>query len=366
MSNRALSYSQVQLVPRYSELKSRSDADLSVEFLGRRFKLPVLPSNMLSVINADIAHWLSENDYPYIYHRFDVPPTRYLVDRANRENWKLISISVGVKDEDKQLLTRLATEGKRVDWICVDVAHGAHLLVKEMIAFIRGLEWKRKTTIISSNTHEYDQWPKIIAGNVATPEAVRDLVDWGADAVKVGIGGGGVCTTRYETGFHVPMFTCVRDCVRQGRIRVDDSSIGFAEDYAPVPIIADGGIRHNGDITKALVAGASMVMCGGLLAACTDAPGENVYGDSYVTHTGLGPREHNGKVTHKRMHGSASYRQKGEHKHVEGVEINLPCNGLTYAEKYEEITQSLSSAVSYAGGSTVVAFKDVKWVEVAG
>jgi GMP reductase len=358
MSNRALSYSRVQLVPRYSELQSRSKADLSVEFLGRKYRAPWVPANMDSVINEEIAYWLSENDYFYIHHRFG--NTQAFVERATRENWKLISISVGVNNDDKILIdwlgrgvespTMFRREKLRIDVVTVDVAHAHHALVRDMIEYIR----------------QCLPHAKIIAGNVATPEAVRDLAVWGASAVKVGIGGGGVCTTRYQTGFHVPMFTCVRDCVRKGGIRVDASGCCLNEDHASVPIIADGGIRYNGDIAKALVAGASMVMCGGLLAACTDAPGENVYGDSYVTHTGLGPREHNGKVTHKRMHGSASYRQKGEHKHVEGVEINLPCNGLTYAEKYEEITQSLSSAVSYAGGSTVVAFKDVKWVEVAG
>jgi len=121
---------------------------------------------------------------------------------------------------------------------------------------------------------------KIIAGNVATPEAVKDLAIWGADCVKVGIAGGGACSTKNMTGFHVPMFSCVEDCVNWKELFISKEFTSeqiMKLSKLNIPIIADGGIKENGDIPKALVAGAKMVMAGSLFAACIDAPGENIY-----------------------------------------------------------------------------------------
>jgi GMP reductase len=357
----AYSYDSVYLVPRYSELRSRSEADISVEFLGRRFRAPVVPANMESVINVDIAKWLSENDLPYIYHRFG--DTRAFIERANKENWKLISISVGVKDIDKDLLDWAVSNNLRIDWICVDVAHGNHILVKEMIALIKA------TYDVFSKT-----CPKIIAGNVATSDAVRDVKTWGADSCKCGISGGGACSTKTQTGFHLPMFSCAMECA---------SDIDF-------PLIIDGSVRHNGDIAKAIVAvrkawnghSVPLVMCGSLFAACKDAPGENVYKKGQVdalasvlcsprcaTPESWGKAYETAKkesdVIGKRYHGSASRAQKGEDAHhVEGFEVELPCNGMTIEEKYREITESLQSSVSYAGGKTLTDLRNVDWVVV--
>lgn len=336
---KALSYQDIYLVPAYSELHTRGHADLSVEFLGRKLRAPWVPSNMSSVINEDLCKWLSENDYPYIMHRFG--DTQGFITRANQENWKLISISIGVKQVDWELIRWIVDTRMRVDWITIDVAHGHHVLVHDMIKVIKDAfppSWP--LTI-----------PKIIAGNVATPEGVRDLTSWGTNAVKVGVGGGSVCSTKTRTSFHVPMFTCVQNCAKGSTI----------------PIIADGGVREPGDIVKALVAGTSvskvpiLVMCGNLFAACKDAPGENVIVQAERT-DGYGPRI--GDIGAKRYHGSASEHQKGERKHVEGFQLELPCNGLTYAEKYQELTESLSSAVSYAGGVNLKAFSQITYVKI--
>ena len=194
--------------------------------------------------------------------------------------------------------------------------------------------------------------PKIIAGNIATSNAVNDLTKWGADACKVGIAGGGACSTKNQTAFHIPMFTCVKNCYEHGS--------------AGIPIIADGGIRENGDIPKALVAGASMVMVGGLLAACIDAPGENTYSQKIVfedAQAGIMKTE-NDEVTHKSYYGSASAKQKNNKNYIEGSEVLLLCNNMLYEEKYKEIKESLSSAVSYAGGKDLSAFKSVDFVSL--
>jgi len=346
--NPALSYRDVYLVPRHSILKSRSEADISVEFLGRKFAAPWIPANMSSVINENIAHWLSENDYPYIMHRFG--DNRAFIERANRENWKLISISVGVKETDKELLQWVVENKLRIDWITIDIACGDSILVEEMIRFIRGLKFELNLEWDGENFCDDSYTPKIIAGNVTTRKAVEDLYHIGADAVKIGVGGGGNCSTKNVTAFHIPMFTCASICSGHvGPIKYQGECCD-----QNIPLIIDGGIRESGDIARALVAGGggnNLVMAGSLFGACLDAPSEPI-GDEW------------GGIVKKKMWGSASARQKGEKKNVEGFISEIPCNGMTYKELYQSLRESLQSSVSYGGGKDLSCFKDVEWVVV--
>ena len=224
---------------------------------------------------------------------------------------------MGCQKEDLDLLSELLLIGCfRIDFITIDIAHGHSKNMKIALDAIRPM-FKGK----------------IVAGNVATPEGVGDLVEWGADVVKVGVGGGAPCTTKNKTGFHVPMATCAQKC----------ASVDIA------PLIIDGGIRENGDIAKALVAGCMidkpiMIMIGSLFASCLDSPAN---GD---------------KV--KLYFGSASETCKGDRLHIEGKVIQIETNGMTYAEKLEEIRQDLASAISYAGGKDLNAFKNVNWTEI--
>ena len=376
---KSLSYKDVYLVPRFSELRSRSNADISVDFLGWKFRAPWVPANMSSVIDEKIAKTCSENGYFYIMHRFG--DNRKLVETANHENWRFISISIGVKNEDKEFLIWVAKNNHIIDSICIDVAHGHSILAKSMIEFINGLEFKSHySPHLNYSDRSFTSVPlrykpKIIAGNVCTYEAVRDLEKWGADAAKVGIAGGHACSTKNMTGFHIPMFSCVENICKQNVVETYSycSNYGggsFTMQRPPIkiPIIADGGIRENGDIAKALVAGATMVMAGGLFAACADAPGENVYPKRYYRKWTSGDGTPNGMwengPLYKRYYGSASAKQKGSHTHVEGFEIEIPSNNLTYAEKYKELVESLQSAVSYAGGENLEAFKNVTFIRV--
>ena len=269
---------------------------------------------MRAVIDADQAHSLSESYYFYIMHRFGVNPIEFC---KRARNWKTISISVGVKKEDKDNILLLSRLSLRVDYITVDIAHGHSITMKEMIKLVK--KCLPKTFVI--------------AGNVATSDAVKALTAWGADCAKVGIGQGYVCTTKDKTGFTRPMFSCVEDCARNKSI----------------PIIADGGIRCNGDITKALTAGADMVMAGSIFSQCVDSPAAS---------TVVGGR------IYKQYFGSASEHNKKERKHIEGVMKEVPSNNLTYKEKLEEIKQDLQSSISYAGGDSLDIFKTTKYLKL--
>lgn len=333
MANTYYSYQDIILKPNYSKFLSRDDVNVSTQFGPRQFQMPVVPANMTCVINSELARWMSANDYFYIMHRFNVDHThpankdnREFLQMANEENWKTISISVGVKEEDREFLKFVAENKYRVDYITIDIAHAHSIRMKEMLEFVRGITFDAKLKAIhpSGLTAEVvlPHQPFIIAGNVATPEAVRDLEDWGADCVKVGIAQGDACTTYGQTGFGVPMFSCMLECAA----------------VATRPIIADGGIRMNGDFAKALVAGGSMVMAGSIFAACIDSPAES------VVHL-----DHDNAVS-KRYYGSASEHNKGSHRHIEGRMVELPCNGMTYVEKLEEVKGALQSSFSYSGG----------------
>jgi GMP reductase len=315
-------YSDITLIPAFSSCISRSECDTSINLFGKKYKLPIMPSNMKSVVNMQIAKRMSNSDYFYIMHRFD----NSIIDditQANVEEWKNISFSVGVKDQDKITIENIRNNNLRVDYLTIDIAHGHSEKMLEMIKFIK------------DNLSD----AKIIAGNVATKQAVIDLATAGADIVKVGIGQGSPCTTKDKTGFTLPMFSCVKNCSNV-YIGEDD------EDMHKVPIIADGGISCNGDIAKALVAGATMVMAGGIFAACADSPATVV--------------QINGEY-HKAYFGSASYENKKHRNHIEGKLNKIPNNSMSYFQKLFEIQQDLQSAVSYAGGTNLSCFPSVKY-----
>lgn len=312
-NNRAYHYSDVSLVPKRGILKSRSHADTSVRLGDMTFMLPVVPSNMTCTINEGLAHLLAYEGYFYIMHRFFNNPMEFINTALSNQYY--ISISVGIKEEDKRFINTLRYN-TIPKYITLDVAHGHCLQSLDMIKYI-------KDTIPGTF---------LIAGNIATAEAAWDLKLAGADAVKVGIGQGNACTTKDKTGFTIPMFTCVQD--------VSKAKIG-------IPIIADGGIRCNGDIAKAIVAGADLVMCGSLFAECSDSPSDTFQDDS-------------GQV-YKMYFGSASEHNKTEKIHIEGTLKRIPQNSMTYLEKLEEIRQDLSSAISYSGGTTLNDLKQITY-----
>jgi GMP reductase len=299
----SLHYENVFLKPNFNSVQTRANIDTSILFCDKEFKLPVVPANMKCCVDFDTCQMLDSKHYFYIMHRFDHDIFAFVKD-ANEAFFNNISISVGIQFKDKALVNNIGNHKLRVDFITIDVAHGHHSKVADQIKIIK------------------DNLPdtKVIAGNVATPQGVEYLHSAGADAVKVGIGGGYACTTKDKTGFTYPMFSCVLECAKENI----------------APIIADGGVRSNGDIAKALVAGANMVMCGSIFAACSDSPAPIV-------------KDASGR-RYKQYYGSASIHNKVDKKNIEGTMKLMETDSFTYNEKLLEITQDLQSAISYAGG----------------
>ena len=311
-------YDKVLLLPRKCRVQSRSECDPGVEFGGRRFKLPVVPANMKTVLNEDLSLWLAQNGYFYVMHRFDLDTVAFV--HRMKAAGAYASISVGVKQADLDVVDRLAAEGLTPEYVTIDIAHGHADTVRDMIFHL-------KAKLPGSF---------VIAGNVGTPEAVIDLETWGADATKVGIGPGKVCITRMKTGFGTGgwQLSALKWCAR----------------VATKPIIADGGIREHGDIAKSIRFGASMVMVGSMLAGHEESPGATV--------------EVDGKL-YKEYYGSASDFNKGQYKHVEGKRILEPVKGKL-AETLREMEEDLQSSISYAGGTKLADIRKVNYVILGG
>lgn len=311
-------YDNVLLLPRKCRVESRSECDPSMELGGRKFKLPVVPANMKTVVDEKICLWLAQNGYFYVMHRFDLDNVKFV--RQMKEAGAFASISVGVKPADYETVNKLAAEGLVPEFVTIDIAHGHADTVKNMIEHLKN---KLPASFV-------------IAGNVGTPEAVIDLENWGADATKVGIGPGKVCITRMKTGFGTGgwQLSALKWCAR----------------VATKPIIADGGIREHGDIAKSIRFGASMVMIGSMLAGHEESPGATV--------------EENGR-RFKEYYGSASDFNKGEYKHVEGKRILEPVKGKL-ADTLREMQEDLQSSISYSGGTRLSDIRRVNYVILGG
>ena len=307
-------YENILLLPRRCAVASRRECDPSVEFGPRRFRIPAVPSNMLTVVDDRICEFLAANGYFYIQHRFNGDTVAFA--RRMRDLGLFVSISLGVKEQDHQVVDELASTGLGADYVTIDIAHGHADTVKNMIRYIK------------------DRLPQafVIGGNVGTPEAVMDMERWGADATKVGVGPGKVCITRLKTGFGTGgwQLAALKWCAR----------------VATRPIVADGGIREHGDIAKSVRFGATMVMIGSLFAGHEESPGKTV--------------EIDGKL-YKEYFGSASEFNKGFRSFVEGKRILEPIKGKL-GDTLREMEEDLQSSISYAGGRTLFDIRRVNYV----
>ena len=328
----ALTYDDIQLVPSFSNIKSRQSINLNT-LVSRRYGLlnPIVASPMDTVCEYDMALKMAQlggvgciHRFMSITHQCDIVEELFnkIYDDTEQlsiaQDWgimwdtwhaemKLVPImaAIGVQEEDKKRAIDLVSSGANI--LLIDVAHGDHQNVIDMIHWCK--------------TQEKLQHVDIIAGNIATAEAAELLETYGADGLRVGIGGGSLCTTRIKTGFGVPNVTSLEDVIN----------------VSTVPVMADGGIRSSGDISKALSLGADNVMLGSLLAGTDESPGKIL-----ETSKGL----------YKRYRGSASLETKVTHgqksRNVEGESTTIPYKG---GVKFivNGLLDGVKSALSYAG-----------------
>lgn len=333
-----LTYDDIQLVPQYSDIPSRTQINLHT-LVSRRYGLlnPLVASPMDTVCGEEMAFKIFLMGGVGCIHRFmsieeQSQVVRSLYQRIYGEgfggpfeewgvmydDWhseiNLIPImaAIGVSESDKERAKSLVESGANI--LVIDVAHGHHKNVVDMI------KWCKENL---------DSKVDIIAGNISTAQAAIDLEKAGADGLRVGIGGGSLCTTRIKTGFGVPNVSCLEEIIK----------------VAKTPIMADGGIRTSGDIAKALALGTSSVMLGSLLAGTEEAPGQII-----ETPKGL----------YKRYRGSASLETKvvnGQQvRNVEGESTTIPYKG---GVKFivNGLLDGVKSALSYGGARNLQEFK---------
>ena len=233
----------------------------------------------------------------------------------------LVGVAVGAREDDLDRAAACVSEGANV--LVVDIAHGHSDHTIKMVRLLK---------------QNFPNTP-VVAGNVATPEGVRDLAEAGADGVKVGVGAGSICITRVVTGFGVPQLTAIADCAAVGH------GLG-------VPIIADGGIRTSGDLTKALAAGASTAMLGGMLAGTDESPGAPIIrkGRRYKVVRGMASLSAN--VDRRTMDKGEVSDEDWAEVVPEGVEATVPYRGAV-ADIVHQMVGGLRSGLSYAGAHTI-------------
>lgn len=315
---KALSFDDVLLVPKSSDIKTRKDIDLKSSISDLDFYLPVISSPMDTVTETSMSISMSKAGGFGIIHRYNsISEQSLIVSRVKKvlNPSSGISAAIGVSGDFIERASELHEAGANI--ICIDVAHGHHLLVKNTIEQLR----KR-----------FDNRVYIIAGNVATKSGYEDLSDWGANAVRVGVGGGSICSTRIQTGHGIPTFQSVVDC--------SDSDRSAA-------IIADGGIKNSGDAVKALAAGADFVMLGSLLAGTDETPGDiirpaeskDLLSENRKVYRGMASRE-----------AQQSWRNKiGS---VEGISTTVLAKGPVLTVLHD-LERGIRSGLSYTGAYTL-------------
>jgi len=247
--NHGLTFDDVLIMPKKSELRSRRDPSLKSRLTKTKFlETPIISANMDTVTEAKMAIAMNNLGGMGIIHRFmNVEQQVAHIREVKESGAKIISASIGVNADFKERTAALVAAGVNV--MTIDIAHGHSVQMMET------LKWLKDT---------YSDL-EVIAGNLASPDAAVDLIEAGADAIKVGIGPGSMCTTRIITGCGVPQLTAIALCAE------------VAQSYG-VPVIADGGIRTSGDMVKAFAAGADTIMLGSMLSGTIETPGDIVNG----------------------------------------------------------------------------------------
>lgn len=305
MMKEALTYDDVLIVPKKSPVESRSEVSLETQLTPEiSIDIPLVSAPMDSVTGPELAQKMADNGGVGILHRVEDYETRY--------DWikdvdGVVGASIGISGQDVQNAIEFEQAG--VDFICVDVAHG-HL--QKTIDFVEHL------------TEAVDV--EVMVGNVATWNGAKDLIKAGADSIKVGVGSGGLCSTREQAGVGVPQFTAVNQIT---------SMYSRWQHNKEVTFVADGGITKPGDATKALLAGADTVMMGSIFGKCFTSPSDDIWG----------------------MASETSKQKQGVEGHIEGVHHDTESD-RTVEGVFTEFEDGMRSGLSYVGGRDLEEARD--------
>lgn len=314
----AITYEDILLVPQYSEIESRSEVDLSSNLgLYPELKYPIISAPMDTVTGIEMALEMDRLGGLGIIHRYNtIQEQNNMVRELKRLGAKNIAVAVGVTGDYFERAQALVSSGANI--ICVDIAHGHHVSMKKALAVLK----------------ERFTYTHIMAGNIATAQGYKDLSDWGADSVKIGIGNGSICSTRIHTGHGVPSVTAIMECSKISQTMLH-----------PAKIIADGGIRNSGDIVKALAVGADFVMLGSLFAGTKESPGEliNTPNGSRKIYRGMASRE-------------AQTDWRGKSSAPEGISTTIPYKG-ELESIFMDLIGGIKSGFSYTGAKNISEFQ---------
>lgn len=314
-------FDDVLLVPTKSDIVSRNEVDLSSNIGDCKFSLPIISSPMDTVTEGAMMVTMAKLGGLGVLHRYNNPvhqasifaDSRMKLEEESHQGASKLSVAIGSSDDYEKRAKILVDNGVRI--LCLDVAHGHHVLTERAIKTLKDAHGEKAL---------------IMAGNIATPEAYHDLSTWGADAVRIGIGGGSICSTRVQTGHGMPTLQSVMDC----------SSMDGAA------IIADGGIKTAGDIVKALAAGADFVMLGSMLAGTDESPGD------VLSH----PDEGKYKVYRGMASVEAQMDWRGKARSLEGISTTIPYKG-SVRDIIENLESNIKSGLSYSGARNISNFQ---------
>jgi len=306
----SMSFDDVLLAPQYSDIESRKVLTTKNRLGDIELYLPIISSPMDTVTEVEMASMVDAHGGLGIIHRYNSPADQAdLVRIAKLKDTANVGAAIGVTGDYLERAQAVVDAGANV--LCVDVAHGHHSMMKNALKHLK---------------EQYGGDIHIMAGNVATGQGGLDLASWGADSIRVGIGGGSICSTRIVSGHGVPTLQSIMDCVTAG---------------CPVPIIADGGMKTSGDVVKALAAGADFVMLGSMLAGTDQSPGQvfDAGDKKYKVYRGMASSE-------------AQVNWRGKTSTPEGISTTIPYKGDVNTI-LADLKGGIQSGMSYSGARTI-------------
>lgn len=316
----------IRFVPQYSDIESRSEVSLKTDLgNGIALGLPIVASPMDTVTGHQMVADISKLGGLGILHRYTSVEAQVAeIEAAKKQGATLIGAAVGTNGDYLERAGALVGSGVQV--LCVDVAHGHHILMKKALGKLR---------------EKFGDGLHIMAGNVATAEGFEALEAWGADSVRAGIGGGSACSTQIQTGHGLPNLITALECSRTAK---------------RATVILDGGIKNAGDVVKALGLGCHAVMMGSLLAG-TDSSPSVLYKDAT---TGMLRKGYRGMASR-----SAQLDWRKKSSAAEGVVGSVPYVG-SLEDFLGEMAGNIRSGLSYTGARTIPEFqKKAKFVLVS-